>query len=68
MAPAVQGALLPVVPFIIGFIIDEGRKVLYHRGLTERDRKRGWLRDTCLTAQDSFKAWLDYFKIPYEEQ
>ena len=25
------------------------------------------LRDTCLTAQDRFKKYLDYFRIPYEE-
>ena len=26
---------------------------------------RGYLRDTCLAAQDKFKAYLDYYKIEY---
>lgn len=25
------------------------------------------LRDTCLTAQDKFKRYLNYFRITYEE-
>ncbi len=25
----------------------------------------GYLRDTCLTAQDNYKALLHYFKIKY---
>ena len=28
-------------------------------------RVQGYLLDTCLTAQDQFKALLDYFKIKY---
>ena len=53
---------------IVPFIIDEELKALYYRGLSEWDRERGYLRDTCLSAQDSFKAWLDYFRIPYESE
>ena len=28
-------------------------------------REKGYLMDTCLTAQDRYKAYLDYFRIPY---
>ncbi len=27
----------------------------------------GYLMDICLTAQDRFKAYLDYFRIPYSD-
>ena len=33
--------------------------------LKEWDNEKGFLMDTCLTAQDRFKAYLDYFRIPY---
>lgn len=39
----------------------------YYRGLHEWSHEKGYLRDTCLTAQDRFKAVLDYFRIPYQE-
>ena len=51
---------------IVPFIIDENMKMYYYRGLYEWNRERGFLRDTCLAAQDQFKAWLDYFRIPYQ--
>ena len=50
---------------IVPFIIDEKLKIFYYRGLSEWTDERGFLRDTCLLAQDKFKAWLDYFNIPY---
>jgi Fic family protein len=50
---------------IVPFIIDENLKMFYYRGLKEWQNERGYLRDTCLTAQDKFKIWLDYFNIPY---
>lgn len=50
---------------IVPFVIDESLKMFYYRGLTEWKREKGYLIDTCLTAQDKFKAWLDYFKIEY---
>ena len=52
---------------IVPFIIDDDLKLFYYRGLYEWNSERGYLRDTCLTAQDKFKAWLDYFRIPYIE-
>ena len=50
-----------VVPFIIG----EDLKMFYYRGLHEWENERGYLRDTCLAAQDKFKRVLDRFRIPY---
>lgn len=50
-----------IVPFIIG----EELKLFYYRGLKEWTNERGYLRDTCLTAQDKFKLYLDYFEIKY---
>lgn len=49
----------------VPFIITEELKLFYYRGLQEWDRVRGYLLDTCLTAQDSYKALLDYFRIEY---
>ena len=51
---------------IVPFIIDDDLKLFYYRGLAEWENERGYLRDTCLSAQDKFKKYLDYFRIPYE--
>lgn len=50
---------------IVPFVISDDLKQLYYRGIAEWDAERGFLRDTCLTAQGRFKAVLDYFRIPY---
>ena len=50
---------------IVPFIIEDNLKLFYYRGLKEWDREKGYLVDTCLTAQDRFKAYLDYFRIKY---
>ena len=51
---------------IVPFIITDDLKLFYYRGLNQWKKETGFLRDTCLTAQDRFKKYLDYFKIPYE--
>ena len=51
---------------IVPFIIDEDLKLFYYRGLHEWNTERGYLIDTCLSAQDKFKKYLDYFRIPYQ--
>ena len=51
---------------IVPFIIDDELNLFYYRGLREWDDEKGYLTDTCLTAQDRYKAWLDYFRIGYE--
>lgn len=50
---------------IVPFIITEELKYYYYRGLRQWSRERGYLMDTCLTAQDQFKAVLDYFRVGY---
>ena len=50
---------------IVPFIIDDNLKLFYYRGLKEWSNEKGYLIDTCLTAQDKFKKYLDYFRIPY---
>ncbi len=50
---------------IVPFIITDDLKLFYYRGLQSWPTERGYLRDTCLTAQDAFKKKLGYFKIPY---
>lgn len=50
---------------IVPFIIEDDLKMFYYRGLKEWDNKKGYLTDTCLAAQDRFKAYLDYFRIRY---
>ena len=51
---------------IVPFIIDEDLKLFYYRGLHEWNTERGYLIDICLSAQDKFKKYLDYFRIPYQ--
>ena len=48
---------------IVPFIIDEDLKLFYYRGLHEWNTERGYLIDICLSAQDKFKKYLDYFRI-----
>lgn len=50
---------------IVPFIIDEDLKMFYYRGLQHWQDIKGYLLDTCLTAQDEYKLLLDYFKIRY---
>lgn len=52
---------------IVPFIIDERHKIFYYRGLHEWHDEKGYLIDTCLSAQDLFKQYLDYFRIPYNK-
>ena len=50
------------------FIVDEKLNIFYYRGLQEWNNQQGYLKDTCLTAQDEFKEYLDYFRIIYQEE
>ena len=50
---------------IVPFIITEELKLFYYRGLREWGNINGYLTDTCLSAQDNYKALLGYFKIKY---
>jgi len=50
---------------VVPFIITEELKLFYYRGLSEWGHVNGYLMDTCLSAQDNYKALLDYFKVKY---
>ena len=49
----------------VPFIITEELKMFYYRGLQEWSTIKGYLLDTCLTAQDSYKVLLDKYRIKY---
>ena len=50
---------------IVPFIIEDNLKMFYYRGLKEWNNEKGYLTDTCLIAQDKYKAYLDYFRMMY---
>ena len=49
----------------VPFIITEDLRLFYYRGIQNWSSANGYLRDTCLTAQDNYKLALDYFKVKY---
>lgn len=51
----------------VPFIITDELKMFYYNGLQNWTRIRGYLMDTCLTAQDNFKILLDKFRIKYND-
>ncbi len=46
---------------IVPFIINDDHKQFYYRGLKEFTNLKGYLIDTCLSAQDTYKEWVKYF-------
>ncbi|MBR6928830.1 MAG: Fic family protein [Bacteroidales bacterium] len=50
---------------IVPFIITEDLRLFYYRGIQNWGKINGYLRDTCLTAKDSFKILLEYYRIKY---
>ncbi len=50
---------------IVPFIMEDDLKIFYYRGLKEWNHEKNYLMDTCLTAQDRYKVYLDYFRIAY---
>lgn len=50
---------------IVPFIIDEEHKLFYYRGLEKYNIEKGYLLETCLSCQDKYKKYLDYFRIKY---
>lgn len=48
---------------IVPFIIEDSKKVYYYRGLSEWDTEKGYLTDTCLDGQDTFKKLMAMFDI-----
>lgn len=52
---------------IVPFIIEDDLKEFYYRGLSNWKQEKGYLMDTCLTAQDRFKEYMKYFQLHYED-
>ncbi len=52
---------------IVPFIIEDSKKMFYYRGLKEWNSEQGFLVETCLDGQDTYKALLNYFDIEYNE-
>ncbi len=50
----------------VPFIITDELKMFYYNGLHNWPKIKGYLTDTCLSAQDNFKILLDRFRIPYD--
>ncbi len=48
---------------IVPFILEDEYKFFYYRGLSEYSKIKGYLNDTCLSAQDNYKELLKYFEI-----
>ena len=48
---------------VVPFLIEDDKKAFYYRGLAEWDNEKGWLTDTCLDGQDTFKKLLATFEI-----
>ncbi len=48
---------------IVPFLIEDSKKAFYYRGLSEWDNEKGWLTDTCLDGQDTFKQLLAMFDL-----
>lgn len=46
---------------IVPFLIEDSKKMYYYRGLSEWEREKGYLTDTCLDGQDTFRKLLDMF-------
>lgn len=51
----------------VPFIITDDLKMFYYNGLRNWPNIKGYLLDTCLTAQDNFKLILQKFRIPFKE-
>ncbi len=51
---------------IVPFIIEDTKKAFYYRGLREYSREPGYLLDTCLDAQDRYKAYWQ--KLRFREK
>ncbi|MEC4176865.1 Fic family protein [Adlercreutzia sp. R7] len=48
---------------LVPFIIEDSKKMFYYRGLSEWDREKGYLTDTCLDGQDAFKRLMSMFDV-----
>lgn len=52
---------------IVPFLIEDSKKAFYYRGLANWRQEEGWLMDTCLDGQDTFRTLLDALAVPYDQ-
>ena len=52
---------------IVPFLIEDSKKMFYYRGLKEWNSEKGFLIETCLDGQDTYKALLRYFDIHFND-
>ena len=50
---------------LLPFIIDHEHKMFYYRGLKEYLMEKGYLLDTCLSAQDEYEKTVSYFYLDF---
>lgn len=48
---------------LMPFLIEDSKKLFYYRGLSEWETERGYLTETCLDGQDTFKRLMSMFDI-----
>lgn len=48
---------------IVPYIIEDEFKFFYYRGLSEYEKIKNYLNDTCLSAQDNYKEIISYFEV-----
>ncbi len=48
---------------IVPFIIEDSKKTYYYRGLSEWEHEKGYLTETCLDGQDTFRKLMAMFDI-----
>ena len=48
---------------LILFIIEDDKKMYYYQGLSEWEWEKGYLTDTCLDGQDTFRKLMSMFDI-----
>ena len=48
---------------VVPFIIEDSKKMFYYRGLSEWEQEPGYLTDTCLDGQDTFRKLMAMFDI-----
>ena len=48
---------------VVPFIIEDSKKMFYYRGLSEWEQEPGYLTDTCLDGQDTFRKLMAMFEL-----
>ena len=48
---------------IVPFLVEDSKKMFYYRGLSEWEAEKGYLIDTCLDGQDTFKKLMAMLDI-----